>query len=86
MVTCLFTVLTVMPDGNIDRIWWLWQLQNAKKRTYAIAGTHTFGNDPPSANVSLTEDVTLGYVAGWQTRQIKSLMSSLDGPFCYVYL
>lgn len=71
----------------IDRVWWMWQMQSPEERTAgstAIGGTLTFLNDPPSRNTSLDDYNEYGYAAG-PARQIKDLLSTTAGPFCYIY-
>jgi tyrosinase len=68
----------------IDRVWCTWQNLNISARTYAVAGTHTLYNSPPSANTTLDDLLDLGYVADPIT--IREAMSSIAGPkFCYIY-
>ena len=72
----------------IDRVWWIWQLLDPSTRMQgptSIAGTNTFANQPPSANTTLEDYVNYGYAAG-PPRKIEELLSTTDGPFCYVYL
>lgn len=71
----------------IDRIWWMWQMQDPAERTSgstAVGGTLAFLNDPPSQNASLENYNEYGYAAG-PPRQIKELLSTTSGPFCYAY-
>lgn len=66
----------------------MWQLLDPSTRTQgpsSIAGTNTFANQPPSDNTTLEDYVNYGYAAG-PPRQIKDLMSTIKGPFCYIYL
>jgi len=51
----------------------------------AIAGTRTFLNDPPSANGTLDDTIAFDYATG-PPRPIRDLMSTVGGPFCYIYL
>ncbi|KAI6782244.1 uncharacterized protein J7T54_008330 [Emericellopsis cladophorae] len=77
-----------LHHANIDRIWWIWQMLDPQTRIHssvAIAGTNTFLNQPPSADTTLEDYVEYGYADG-PARQIKDLMSTLGGPFCYIYL
>ncbi|KAJ4156677.1 hypothetical protein NW754_008318 [Fusarium falciforme] len=71
----------------IDRVWWIWQMLDPKERQYgksALMGTNTF-LDIPASNATTFEDyVNFGWAG--ESRQIKDLMSTLSGPFCYVYL
>ena len=55
------------------------------KYKYALSGTNTFLNLPPSPNTTLTDTFNLGY-AGGATVQMKDVLSTTDGPFCYIYL
>ncbi|PYH87476.1 Di-copper centre-containing protein, partial [Aspergillus ellipticus CBS 707.79] len=71
--------------GMIDRVWWIWQNQDLGGREQAISGTGTFMNEPPSANTTLESWVDVGFARGGP-RQMKELMSTTAGPFCYAYL
>jgi len=76
-----------LHHSMIDRVWWIWQMLDPKNRIRgkdALAGTNTFLNMPPSAETTFDDYVRLGWVGA--DRQIKDLMSTLSGPFCYVYL
>lgn len=67
----------------IDRAWWQWQNADLQNRQNAISGTGTFLNMPPNANVTLDDSIELGVIGA--PIQIKNLMSTVAGPFCYVY-
>jgi tyrosinase len=71
----------------IDRTWWIWQQLDRKTRTSAagIAGTNTFLNNPPSANTTLDTPLSIGFAAGPDVR-MRDVMSTTEGPFCYIYL
>jgi tyrosinase len=69
----------------IDRVWWIWQTLDPAKRTNAIAGTDTFLNQPPSPDTTLDTPIDLGW-AGQPPTTMRQLMSTTDGPFCYIYL
>ncbi|KAK3316884.1 hypothetical protein B0H66DRAFT_626479 [Apodospora peruviana] len=74
--------------GNIDRVWWIWQMLDPQQRVYgedAVMGTRTFMNNPPSENATLDDWVEYGEAAG-PRRKLRELMSTQSGPFCYVYL
>ncbi|RKK06848.1 hypothetical protein BFJ66_g16996 [Fusarium oxysporum f. sp. cepae] len=76
-----------LHHSMIDRVWWIWQMLNPKDRVYgknALQGTNTFLNMPPSADTTFDDYVNIGWVG--PEKQIKDLMSTLSGPFCYVYL
>lgn len=71
----------------VDRVYWLWQMQDPDNRVFGdnvLAGTNTFLNDPPSANTTVEDSVHFDF-AGGPPRQIKELLSTTGGPFCYVY-
>ncbi|KAI8623979.1 hypothetical protein F5Y19DRAFT_342209 [Xylariaceae sp. FL1651] len=76
-----------LHHGMIDRTWWIWQNLKPSERfsgPKALIGTNTFLNNPPSANTTYDDFVQYGFAAG-PPRQIKELMSTVAGPFCYVY-
>ena len=80
-----------LHHAMIDRVWWMWQMEEPEKRVdgkklgEAIAGTRTFLNMPASEPVSLEDVVDFGFAAG-PGRKIGELMSTVGGPFCYVYV
>ncbi|KAJ5193984.1 Tyrosinase [Penicillium cf. griseofulvum] len=74
-----------LHHGMIDRTWWIWQNLDLYKRLNAISGTGTFLNSPPSPNTTLDTLIDLGY-AGGETVAMRDLMSTVSGPFCYIYL
>lgn len=76
-----------LHHAMIDRTWWIWQMLNPKERILgatALIGTNTFLNSPASANTTFDDYVEYGWAG--EKRQIKDLMNTLSGPFCYVYL
>lgn len=38
---------------------------------------------PPSANITLSEPMDVGYLE--ETREVRYVMSTLDNDFCYIY-
>ncbi|GKT41954.1 tyrosinase-like protein orsC [Colletotrichum spaethianum] len=77
-----------LHHSMIDRVWWMWQMLSPHERQYgeiALSGTHTFLNQPPSANATMDDYLEYGYVGG-QPLKIRDAMSTVAGPFCYVYL
>ncbi|KAI7549418.1 Di-copper centre-containing protein [Hortaea werneckii] len=79
--------LFYLHHSNIDRMWWMWQMQDTATRAQgetSVAGTNTFFNQPPSANTTVEDYVQYGYAAG-PPRQIKELLKTTEGPFCYTY-
>ncbi|PQE10613.1 hypothetical protein CJF32_00009729 [Rutstroemia sp. NJR-2017a WRK4] len=68
--------------GMIDRVWYIWQIQDLQNRMQVISGgTNMFGG---GAQQKLTDVVNISNVAT-KTWMLKDLMSVVDGPFCYVY-
>jgi tyrosinase len=77
-----------LHHAQVDRVWWMWQMLSPEARQYsdiALAGTNTFLNSPPSPETTFDDIVHFDYAAG-PPRKIGDLMSTLAGPFCYVYL
>lgn len=73
-----------LHHGQIDRTWWIWQNQDIKNRQNAISGTITLNNNPPSRNGTLNDLIDLGVNA--PGIPISTAMSTLAGPFCYIYV
>jgi tyrosinase len=74
-----------LHHSQIDRTWWIWQNQDLANRQNAIAGTITLNNDPPSRNGTLEDMLNLGY-ANTNSITIGDGMSTLAGPYCYIYV
>ncbi|KAI4938445.1 hypothetical protein J4E85_000885 [Alternaria conjuncta] len=80
--------LFYLHHAQIDRTWWIWQQLDRKTRTSeagGISGTGTFLNMPPSANTTFDTTINLGYAADG-TERMEDLMSTTEGPFCYIYV
>jgi tyrosinase len=73
-----------LHHAMIDRTWWTWQNLDIKNRQYALAGTVTVNNNPPSRDAVLSDPIDLGYV-GVPITTIKDASNTLAGPFCYIY-
>jgi tyrosinase len=73
-----------LHHGMVDRTWWIWQLKNLPASLTAVAGTLTIFNNPPSANTTLSDVQNFGPLA--QGIELGSLLSTVSGPFCYIYL
>lgn len=72
-----------LHHSMIDRTWYIWQSQDFANRQQVIAGGTTmmgFG----SRLQSLEDPVDLG-VVGPKVYKIKELVSTVEGPFCYIY-
>lgn len=68
----------------IDRTWSIWQTQDLANRLAVISGgTSMMGGGRAQ---SLDDVVDLGVVGIAGARyKIRELVSTVDGPFCYVY-
>lgn len=75
-----------LHHGMIDRVWTLWQNLEPETRLFALSGTRTCLDNPPSGNVTLEDIETWGGgVLGGNDLKVQELMSVRDGPFCYRY-
>lgn len=73
----------------IDRVYWIWQLQDLNKRLTAISGTITLNNVPPSRNGTLDDVIELSFNNGAGETTVGDLMNTmggLGGKLCYVYV
>jgi tyrosinase len=71
----------------IDRVWWIWQIQDWEKRQNAISGTLTLLNDPPSRNTTLRDLQDIGVNAGpVPLGDLMSTLGGLNGELCYIYV
>lgn len=50
----------------------------------ALSGTNTFLDQPPSANTTMDDVLQYGWAG--ESLKIWDAMSTVAGPFCYVYL
>jgi tyrosinase len=71
----------------VDRVWWIWQNQDIENRRNVIAGTVTMMNQPLSRNGTLNDTISLGVALEETSPNITNAdaMSTLAGPFCYIY-
>ena len=69
--------------GQVDRLYWIWQMLDFPNRQ-GVFGTGTFLDQPPSPNVTVNDVIDISPLNG--PVKIKDLMSTVGGPFCYVYL
>ncbi|OCL09552.1 Di-copper centre-containing protein [Glonium stellatum] len=66
----------------IDRVWYIWQIQNFSNRQLVISGGTTMMGSGPAQ--TLDDLIDLNVVAN-KVYKIRDLVSTVDGPFCYVY-
>ncbi|KAL2163816.1 hypothetical protein VTH06DRAFT_5875 [Thermothelomyces fergusii] len=75
-----------LHHAMIDRVWWIWQLQDLDVRLTQVSMTKTMNNFPPSENGTLDDLSGLGVLAPDVTvRELMSTMGGLGGKFCYIY-
>ena len=72
-----------LHHAQIDRTYWTWQIQDLAARQYQLAGTITLNNSPPSRNGTLEDILNMG--VNGPSVEIKDVMSTLDGPLCYIF-
>jgi len=75
--------LFFLHHANIDRIWNVWQYLDVSNRQTAIEGTSTLDNSPASANMTLSDSISFGFVSSPQT--FGDLIDTFAGPYCYRY-
>ncbi|KAL8639011.1 MAG: hypothetical protein Q9228_003896 [Teloschistes exilis] len=73
-----------LHHGQVDRMWTIWQALDPKTRFGNVFGTSTAFNRPPSPNVTL--DYNLQYEVLAPPQSMSSVDSTIDGPFCYIYV
>ncbi|KAL0948838.1 hypothetical protein HGRIS_008961 [Hohenbuehelia grisea] len=73
--------LFYLHHGNLDRLWWLWQSKDLKKRLKDISGRTSI--DPPFVNVTLDFKLNLGVLA--PAIPIRDVMDVRNSPLCYQY-
>ncbi|KAJ8520002.1 hypothetical protein ONZ45_g3148 [Pleurotus djamor] len=70
-----------LHHANIDRIWWIWQSKDLKKRLKDISGRTTI--PPPHSNVTLDYELEMDILA--PTVRIRDVMDIRTKPLCYTY-
>ncbi|ORY16146.1 hypothetical protein BCR34DRAFT_557797 [Clohesyomyces aquaticus] len=68
--------------GQVDRMWSIWQGLDYATREYALDGTLTFGNLPPSRNVTLDDPMSFEFSPDVPVRRA---MSTTKEDYCYIY-
>jgi tyrosinase len=76
-----------LHHGMIDRVWWIWQLQNLEKRLTDVSKTLTMNNSPPSRNGTINDLTNLGVLAGdVKLADLMLTIGGMGGKLCYVYV
>ncbi|TDZ35829.1 Tyrosinase-like protein orsC [Colletotrichum spinosum] len=68
--------------GMLDRVWAIWQSRDFVNRTYALDGTLTWSNYPPTPNATVDDILDMGPLG---ERRIGDVMSPTDNILCYKY-
>lgn len=68
----------------IDRTWYIWQTQDFKNRQQVIAGGTSMFGGGKAATLNDGVDLEVLNVDG-KKYTIKDLVSTVAGPFCYIY-
>lgn len=75
-----------MHHTTLDRLWTLWQARDPATRQYAISGTSTIYNSPPSPIFKLSDTINLGKLSPRGPQPIRDLLNVKGGtPLCYAY-
>lgn len=69
--------------GMVDRVWWTWQNLDLATRGNAIAGGTSIEGGP---DATLDDVMSFGKYVGYPDIKIRDAMSTLSGPFCYIYV
>ncbi|KAF1917271.1 hypothetical protein BDU57DRAFT_555167 [Ampelomyces quisqualis] len=80
-----FTFLHLfLHHSQIDRVWWIWQAQDfANKQQVIACGASMMGGGRAQ---SLEDNIDLEVLnVDGKADKIKELVSTIGGPFCYVY-
>ncbi|KAF1969065.1 Di-copper centre-containing protein [Bimuria novae-zelandiae CBS 107.79] len=73
-----------LHHGMIDRIWTTWQNMDLNNRQFVVSDTLTLNNVPPSRNATLEDLLDLEFI-GLPNITIADAVSTVAGPFCYLY-
>ncbi|RYP25699.1 hypothetical protein DL768_011394 [Monosporascus sp. mg162] len=71
-----------LHHAMIDRIWWIWQMQDLSTRLTAVGGRTSRGRPG-----SLNEDIDIGVLGdSVKLGKLLNTMGGKGGDFCYIYL
>ncbi|EAU83732.2 hypothetical protein CC1G_05636 [Coprinopsis cinerea okayama7 len=73
--------LFYLHHGNLDRIWWKWQMADPKNRLYAISGPA----DWPATGRNVTLDLELPYATVGEPIAVREVMDTQAYPGCFTY-
>jgi tyrosinase len=76
-----------LHHGMIDRVWWIWQMQDMTARRMQTSMTLTFLNQPPTRNGTIEDTVDLGILGpAVKLSDLVDTLGGLDGKMCYLYV
>ncbi|KAK3370434.1 tyrosinase-like protein [Podospora didyma] len=75
--------LFYLHHAQIDRVYWIWQMQDFNSRQ-GVSGTQTLLNLPPSLNTTVEDLLNVAPLNN--AVKIKDMMNTVGGPLCYVYI
>lgn len=75
--------LFFLHHAQVDRLWTIWQSRDPATRQFAISGTQSWLNYPPTSEATIEDFINLEKLGG--KRKIKEFMDTKRGPFCYRY-
>ncbi|KAJ2921487.1 hypothetical protein H1R20_g15607, partial [Candolleomyces eurysporus] len=73
--------LFYLHHGNLDRIWWRWQMADPTNRLYALSGPTT--QNPPFTNITL--DFKMPFTTIAQPLAVREVMDIESEPSCFQY-
>ncbi|XP_014561310.1 hypothetical protein COCVIDRAFT_86748 [Bipolaris victoriae FI3] len=71
--------------GMIDLVYAVWQALDFPNRQQVISGGTLFWNGTDSRRATLNDTIDMDILRTDKPLQIKDLVSTVDGPFCYLY-
>jgi tyrosinase len=73
--------LFYLHHGNLDRIWWRWQMADPTNRLYALSGPTT--QTPPFTNITL--DFKMPFTSIAAPLAVREVMDIESEPSCFQY-
>lgn len=82
---CVADVYFWFHHGMIDLVYAVWQALDFPNRQQVISGGTLFWNGTDSRRATLNDTIDMDILRTDKPLQIKDLVSTVDGPFCYLY-
>ncbi|KAH7370471.1 hypothetical protein BKA65DRAFT_418020 [Rhexocercosporidium sp. MPI-PUGE-AT-0058] len=75
-----------LHHGQVDRHWWIWQNQDPANRVQQYkGGTIMMQPNSPPGKITDIQNLSVTAPKGYAGIASKDLVSTLAGPFCYIY-